>query len=223
MYCNCTVLCFIRYTKGPDLALIEPQTTSDSGSQNLGYKEAWIDVPKVSHHIQPQEKSIASYTHIFLLQVLCSLGSCQGCKRQYCHSCWVPYNTEECECRSWPILYIRMVKPTRAFYIPVHFTLYLSHTLHFLSHTQPLFSSALLVLFLYGFCLAGYFADRLQLDVMPGIEAGTLVCRLAFRVPLYGESLHTLPHTVLTHPGGILLRQRSGPCDFCFFFFFYNK
>lgn len=93
------------------------------------------------------------------------------------------------------ILYSR---PLHTFSI-THFTS--SHTL---SLTQPLFSSALLVLFLYGFCLAGYFADRLQLDVMPGIEAGTSVCRLAFRVPLYGESLHILPHTVLTHPGGIL-------------------
>lgn len=43
-----------------------------------------------------------------------------------------------------------------------------------LTLTQPLSScTPLVVLFLYGFCLASCFADRLQLDVMAGIEAGS--------------------------------------------------
>lgn len=77
-------------------------------------------------------------------------------------------------------------------------------TSHFLSHTyfspflhmltQLLFScSPLVVLLLYSFCLAGCFADRLQLDVVAGIEAGSWVCRLASRDPLHGESPHNTP------------------------------
>lgn len=78
---------------------------------------------------------LPSYTHILLLQVLvcsCSLCSCQGCACPYCHSCWLPYNTEECECRCEPILHSRMVPPTHTVFIPStsHF---LHHTLFFLS------------------------------------------------------------------------------------------
>lgn len=61
-------------------------------------------------------------------------------------------------------------------------------------HAAPLFCSALLVVSpLYGFCLAGSFADRLQLGVVAWMEARSWVSRLAFRVPLYGRSLHTTP------------------------------
>lgn len=125
------------------------QTTSDWGSPNLLNREPWVAVSEVSHCIQTREKSIASYTHIFLLQVLCScsLGSCRGCACPYCHSCWLPYNTEECECRSGPILRTRTITPTHTFCIPVHLTLSLSHTslpffTHWLSHSlcsPPLF------------------------------------------------------------------------------------
>lgn len=75
------------------------------------------------------------------------------------------------------------------------------HTLYFLSsHTEShtAFVPLLVVLFNYGFCLAGCFADSLQLDVMASIEAGFRVCRLFFRVSLYWESLHKTP-THLSH------------------------
>lgn len=76
-------------------------------------------------------KRASALTHVFPLQVLvlfCSLCSCPGCVCPYCQSCWLPYNTEECERRSEPILHTRTVPPTHTLCIPVHLTLSLSHT-----------------------------------------------------------------------------------------------
>lgn len=117
--------------------------------------------------------------------------SCRGC---VCPSCWLPYNIKECECRSCPILHTRMVPPTHTLCICVCITLSLSCTFLFAWHSHSHTAFVLLVLlFFYGFCLVGCFADRLQLDVMARREAGSWVCRLVFRGLLYGESPHSSP------------------------------
>lgn len=126
--------------------------------------------------------------------------SCRGCVCPYRRACWLPYNIKECECRSCPILHTRMVPPTHTLCIRFCITLSLSCTFLFASHSHSHTAFVLLVLlFFYGFCLVGCFADRLQLDVMARREAGSWVCRLVFRGLLYGESPHSspthLPHT----------------------------
>lgn len=88
------------------------------------------------HHFNPRKPFPSSppllHTHPPAAGTSCSLCSCQGFACPYCHSCWLPYNTEEFECRCEPILHSRMVPPTHTVFIPStsHF---LHHTLFFLS------------------------------------------------------------------------------------------
>lgn len=113
---------------------------------------------------------------------------CSRCP--YRVSCWLSYNTQEFECRSGLILFTRTSTLTY-----IHLAISPSHT------SLPLFTHTLCVSYplLLWFLLCGLFlADRLQLDVMAETEAGSWVCRLAFRAPLYGQSPHNTP-THLSH------------------------
>lgn len=154
-----------------------------------------------------------THTHTGLLQVLCSCspGSCQGGACPYCLSCWLPYNKEECLSRSAAILpcsgpadtHINTHQHTHqhlpSVSCPPH-TFAITPSTSFL-HTLPLFSWALLVVRpLYGFCLAGCFADRLQLGVMAWIEEDPECVGWALEHGSIGNAYTQLPHTFLENP-----------------------
>lgn len=99
---------------------------------------------------------------------------------------------------------------------------FLHHTLHFLSsHTSFCVSYPLLLWFLLCWL---FLADRLQLDVMAETEAGSWVCRLAFRAPLYGQSPRNTPthlsHTCRRHS---TQRRASAFLQVTWYLFLYSK